>query len=75
MWQTVPDLNSGGTVGQTQADPEERIRYEKPSLGSSEDSTHFSFPPNIGFLKLKEGVSIFRDVQYEMVLRTSENLA
>ena len=75
MWQTVPDLNSSGTVGRQQTCPGEGNRYEKPSLRSSEDSTHFSFSLNVGFLKLKGGVSILKNVQYEMVFQTSENLA
>ena len=69
MWQTVPDLNSSGTVGRKQAVPGGRIRYEKPPLGSSEDNTHFSFSIHIGFLKLKGGVSIFKVIHNEMVFK------
>ena len=69
MWQTVPDLNSSGTVGRKQAGPGGRIRYEKPPLGSSEDNTHFSFSIHIGFLKLKRGVSIFKVIHNEMVFK------
>ena len=55
MWQTVPDLNSSGPVGRKQAGPGGRNRYEKTPLGSSEDSTNFSFSLNSGSLIHKGG--------------------
>ena len=81
MWQTVPDLNSRGTVGRKQAGPGGRIRYEKPPLGSSEDSTNFSFSLNSGSLIHKGGslihkggISTFKDVQNEMVFKEHCNV-
>ena len=78
MWQTVPDLNSRGTVGRKQAGPGGRIRYEKPPLGSSEDNTNFSFSlysgsliHKGGSLIHKGGISTFKDVQNEMVFKFS----
>ena len=71
MWQTVPDLNSRGTVGRKQAGPGGRIRYEKPPLGSSEDNTNFSFSLYSGSLIHKGGISTFKDVQNEMVFKFS----
>ena len=79
MWQTVPDLNSRGTVGRKQAGPGGRIRYEKPPLRSSEDNTNFSFSlysgslihKGGGSLIHKGGISTFKDVQNEMVFKFS----